>query len=572
MAKKKLAHRLLSAMVSLLSHARRPPPPLSTSRHAAAQAPPQCAHPRTAAHHRNGCPPAAAAGAAAPAVVVVDVDTALLRSPSLFPYFMLVALEAGGFLRGLALLLLYPVVLFAGGGGGAAVRVMAAAAFCGLRASRFRAGRAVLPKWLMEEVAAEGLAAARAAAGAAGRVVCVTAMPRVMVEGFLREYLEVDAVVAREMKVAWGFYTGLMEDAGEHEPAAMAMAAAAEGGGGKETVDVVGFTGSMEFLDHPVSRCCKEVYVVSPEEKSRWRPLPRGKYPKPMVFHDGRLAFLPTAAAAAAMFAWLPLGAALGAARLAVALAVPYRYSTPILAATGMSWRLKGERPPLPSAGGRRRGQLFVCNHRTLIDPVYVSVALDRPVRAVSYSLSRLSELISPIGRTVRLTRDRASDGAVMARLLAGGDLVVVCPEGTTCREPYLLRFSPLFAELSDDVVPVGIAVETSMFYATTAGGLKCFDPLYYMINPRMCYTVQFLGKVDTSPARDGAAPSTDVANLVQRKMGEALGYGCTMLTRKDKYLMLAGNDGVVRTDDKSAGGGAAAGAGKKAKTTEKNN
>uniref|UniRef100_A0A0A9CQ14 Uncharacterized protein n=1 Tax=Arundo donax TaxID=35708 RepID=A0A0A9CQ14_ARUDO len=108
------------------------------------------------------------------------------------------------------------------------------------------------------------------------------------------------------------------------------------------------------------------------------------------------------------------------------------------------------------------------------------------------------------------------------------------------------------------------------MFYATTAGGLKCFDPLYYMVNPRMCYTVQFLDKVDTSPVRDRAAPSTDMANLVQRKMGEALGYGCTMLTRKDKYLMLAGNDGIVRTDNKSAS--AAAAAGKKKKSAEKNN
>ena len=319
----------------------------------------------------------------------------------------------------------------------------------------------------------------------------------------------------------------------------------------------------------------QEIFLVSSDERSRWRPLARDKYPKPMVFHDGRLAFRPTAAHTLAMFAWLPFGAALGAARLAVALAAPYRYSTPLLAATGMSWRLEGGRPALPAGG---RGQLFVCNHRTLIDPVYVSVALDRQVRAVSYSLSRLSELISPIGRTVRLTRDRASDGAAMARLLDGGDLVVVCPEGTTCREPYLLRFSPLFAELGGErgVVPVALAVETSMFYATTAGGLKCFDPLYYMVNPRMCYTVQFLDKVDTSPVRSGAAPSTDMANLVQRKMGDALGYGCTMLTRKDKYLMLAGNDGVVRSsDDKSAAAttGAAATAGKKKdKSTEKKN
>ncbi|XP_062196904.1 probable glycerol-3-phosphate acyltransferase 3 [Phragmites australis] len=555
MAKKKLlAHKLFSTMVSLLLHGRRP---LSRAATATGNAAPPPPHPCQLVHH-NASPPTEKL-ADQQTTLVVDVDTALLRSGDLLPYFMLVALEAGGFLRGLLLLLLYPLVCCVSRG--VAMKLMAAVAFCGLRASRFRAGRAVLPKWFMEDVAAEGFEAVRAA----GRRVCVTGMPRVMVEGFLREYLEAEAVVGREMKVLWGFYTGLMQEEEEEDEQQVVMATE------EEKNIVVAFSGSMEFLKHPLSRSCKDIYVVSSEEKSKWRPLPRDKYPKPMVFHDGRLAFRPTAAYTAAMFAWLPFGAALGAARLAVALTVPYKYSTPILAATGMSWRLKGERPPLPSGG---RGQLFVCNHRTLIDPVYVSVALDRQVRAVSYSLSRLSELISPIGRTVRLTRDRDSDGQVMARLLDRGDLVVVCPEGTTCREPYLLRFSPLFAELSDDVVPVGIAVETSMFYATTAGGLKCFDPLYYMVNPRMCYTVQFLDKVDTSPVRDRAAPSTDMANLVQRKMGDALGYGCTMLTRKDKYLMLAGNDGIVRTDDKSQSASAAATAAgkKKKKSTEKNN
>lgn len=479
--------------------------------------------------------------------LVLDVEGGLLRSSSTFPYFMLVALEAGGFLRGLVLLLLYPLLCCMGSA--MALKIMAAVAFCGLRVSRFRAGCAVLPMWFLEDVGAEGFEVMRSAM----RRVCVTRMPRVMVEGFLKEYLEAEVVVGREMKVLWGFYTGLMEEeeggdgdqvvAGEEEK--------------KMEVDVVGFSSSLQFLQDPLSHCCKEVYLVTQEDKAKWQKLPRGKYPKPMVFHDGRLAFRPTAGNVLAMFMWLPFGVALGAARLAVALTVPYRYSTPVLAATGMSWRLKGERPPgLPGAGGRGRGQLFVCNHRTLIDPVYVSVALDRQVRAVSYSLSRLSELISPIGRTVRLTRDRDSDGRVMALLLDRGDLVVVCPEGTTCREPYLLRFSPLFAELSDDVVPVGIAVDTAMFYATTASGFKCFDPLYYMINPRMCYTVQFLDRVDTMAVRERKVPSTDMANLVQRKMGEALGYGCTMLTRKDKYLMLAGNDGVVKTDDKHSAAG----------------
>ncbi|CAN6363719.1 unnamed protein product [Urochloa humidicola] len=552
-----LARKLFSAMLSLL-HPRRSPPRIPNK-------PPAAAAPSIHVHHGGAFPPPSSSTIAA---LVVDVDAFLLRSgsaaaDSLFPYFMLVAMEAGGFLRGFVLLLLYPLLLLLPRA--AAVRVMAAAAFCGLRAARFRAGRAVLPKWLMEDLAADAFDAVRAAAaeeeGKKKRkvvVVCVTVMPRVMVEGFLREYLGMEAVVvvaAPEMKVKWGFFTGAMEE----DDAAGELVE-------KEEDAVVGLAGSPEFLHHPAARCCKEIFVVSSDEKRR--PLPRSKYPKPMVFHDGRLAFLPMAGNTLAMFLWLPAGAALGAARLAVALTVPYKYSTPILAATGMSWRLKGS-PPALTAGGR--GQLFACNHRTLIDPVYVSVALDRPVRAVSYSLSRLSELISPIGRTVRLTRDRAGDGAAMAALLAGGDLVVVCPQGTTCREPYLLRFSPLFAELADDVVPVGIAVETSMFYATTAGGLKCFDPLYYMANPRMCYTVEFLEKVDTSMARGGKVPSADVANLVQRRMGDALGYGCTMLTRKDKYLMLAGNDGVVRsTDDGKSAAAAAVGKEGSKKSAEK--
>ncbi|XP_040384763.1 probable glycerol-3-phosphate acyltransferase 3 [Oryza brachyantha] len=535
MPKKKLSQRLFSALVSLLLHGK----PLSRSS-SSSNNNTALLHPSLVHKSSFSSPPMEKLAAQ---TLVLDVEGSLLRSPSLFPYFMLVALEAGGFLRGLVLLLLYPLICCMGND--MALKVLAMVSFCGLRVNRFRAGRAVLPKWFLEDVGEEGFDVMRSAM----RRVCVTKMPRVMVEGFLKEYLEAEVVIGREMKVVLGFFTGLMEEeeeGGDQEEVLLEEK--------KMAVDVVGFSSSLEFFQHHLSHCCKEVYMVTREEKGRWSALPRHKYPKPMVFHDGRLAFRPTAGNALAMFTWLPFGVALGAARLVVSLAVPYRYSTPILAATGMSWRLKGARPPLAGGGaaGRRRGQLFVCNHRTLIDPVYVSVALDRPVRAVSYSLSRLSELISPIGRTVRLTRDRDSDGRVMARLLDGGDLVVVCPEGTTCREPYLLRFSPLFAELSDDVVPVGTAVDTSTFYATTAGGLKCFDPLYYIVNPRTCYTVQFLAKVDTTAARERRMPSTDMANLVQRKMGDALGYGCTMLTRKDKYLMLAGNDGVVKTEDQN--------------------
>lgn len=208
------------------------------------------------------CAPPAARLAGAGTTLVVDVDGALLlqrRRSLLFAYFMLVALEAGSFLRGLVLLLLYPVIACLGAlaGRDAAVRAMAAVAFCGLRVATFRAGRAVLPRWLLEDVAAEALQVTRRA-GDPARVVWASAMPRVMVEPFLREYLQVPpaaVVAAREMKTVWGLYTGLMEnecDVGEAMPVLRKNDC---GGGG----DVVGFSAgdSMEFLCSPLASICK---------------------------------------------------------------------------------------------------------------------------------------------------------------------------------------------------------------------------------------------------------------------------------------------------------------------------
>ncbi|XP_020271812.1 probable glycerol-3-phosphate acyltransferase 3 [Asparagus officinalis] len=495
--------------------------------------------------------------------LVFDVEGGLLRSSSSFPYFMLVALEEGGLLRGLILLLSYPLVCCLSQEMG--IRVMVMVSFCGLSKKSFAAGRVVLPKFLLEDVGLEGLALMRRGK----RRVCVSRMPRVMVEWFLKEYLDVEVVVGRELKVFCGYYTGFLE-AGDIEAV-------------KQEVD--GYVGVLNLTTKPfhmplflyiqydlptfsppfvtsISHCfcqeltnfyyllVQELYIVSEAEKRRWHPLPREKYPKPLIFHDGRIAFRPNPINTTAMFMWLPLGLTLAISRLIIGLTLPYNISTPLLASTSMKWRLKGTIPHSLLS----KAHLLVCNHRTLLDPVYINVALNKPVSTVTYSLSRVSEILSPI-KTVRLTRKRDVDRVAMEGMLSYGHNLVVCPEGTTCREPYLLRFSPLFTELADEIVAVAVDVRVSMFYATTAGGFKGFDALFYLLNPSMCYEVEFLETVDTGCVRRGEVSSTDMANVVQGVIGRALGFECTKLTRRDKYMVLAGNDVIVETNEKKTKG-----------------
>jgi len=288
----------------------------------------------------------------------------------------------------------------------------------------------------------------------------------------------------------------------------------------------------------------QEAYVVSNEESKNNSSsvMPRDKYPKPLIFHDGRLAFLPTPSAALFMFMWFPFGILLAIYRMLIGILLPYGLALSLGVWSGLNLQIKGN---LPEKSGQNQGVLYVCTHRTLLDPVFLSTCLAKPLTAVTYSLSKMSELIAPI-RTVRLTRDRKTDGETMHRLLREGDLVV-CPEGTTCREPYLLRFSSLFAELADEIVPVAINTHVSMFYGTTASGLKCLDPIFFFMNPRPSCYIEVLGKVPKELTCAGGRSSCEVANYIQKQLGDALGFECTTLTRRDKYMMLAGNEGIVK-------------------------
>lgn len=282
--------------------------------------------------------------------------------------------------------------------------------------------------------------------------------------------------------------------------------------------------------------------MVEEADKKKWQKLAREKYPKPLIFHDGRLALSPTLVNSLAILMWVPCGLILAFIRSIIGLSLPYNISAPLLAMSGL--HLTVTKPRETQITKKPKAHLYVCNHRTLLDPLYISFVLRKNLVAVTYSLSRMSELLSPI-KTVRLTRNRNEDSKMMKQLLKQhGNHVVVCPEGTTCREPYLLRFSPLFSEMCEEIAPVAIDSHVSMFHGTTASGLKYLDPVFFMMNPFPVYSIQFLEKV--SPSR--ATSRFEVANLIQARIGDALGFECTKLTRKDKYLILAGNEGTVST------------------------
>ncbi|XP_022683458.1 glycerol-3-phosphate 2-O-acyltransferase 6-like [Setaria italica] len=430
--------------------------------------------------------------------VAAELEGTLFISGSLFPYFLLVALEAGGPLRAAALLAAYPLAALLGAAFSSDDLPLLAMTFlstAGLAAGDVAAvARATLPRFFLADLRRSAFRAMTAARHGGERYV-VTRLPRLMAEPFVREYLGADVrVVGAELRVVGGRFSGTMASPGVAAGGDRSLGALlAVLGRDRPIVDVGLCTGAAGDRRQPAFlQVCQERRAVSAPEKSQATPLPRSEYPRPLVFHDGRLVRRPEPLAFLAILLWVPLGVVLS----------------------------------------------------TLMDPVILSTVLRRKVTAVTYSLAGFSELIAPIP-TVRLTRDRRRDSRIMRSELEQGDLVV-CPEGTTCREPYLLRFSPLFAEIAGgEVTPVAVRAGGAMFHGSTVRGHKWLDSVFFLMNPAPWYEIRLLAPVPTGGGGGASSSSRDVANGVQRMIGDELGFECTELTRRDKYRMIAGHDGV---------------------------
>ena len=210
----------------------------------------------------------------------------------------------------------------------------------------------------------------------------------------------------------------------------------------------------------------------------------------PFSFNSGRFVLFPKPRTAILVFLYVPLGLLLSLFRLLLLSCLPPKQLRFWLTLSGVNLTLQGNPPP--------HGSLIVANRRNPLDLVAITAVLQRDTHAV------------------------------------------VFPEETTCREPFLLKFSPLFAKLSDQITPVAIKVKEEIFYGTNSVGERRFrDVLFFLMNPRPGFEITFLERLPEECTCRGDRTKEEVAGHIQSLLGKTLGFHCTGFTLEEKLQQL---------------------------------
>lgn len=132
--------------------------------------------------------------------IAADLDGTLLKASLSFPYYILLAIQAGSLLRGIITILSLPFVTiaFIFISEELAAKIMIFVTFCGIKVSDIEAvSSSILPRLYAADVRIDSFELF----DSCERKVVVTANPVIVVETFAKEYLGAEKVIGTEIEV-----------------------------------------------------------------------------------------------------------------------------------------------------------------------------------------------------------------------------------------------------------------------------------------------------------------------------------------------------------------------------------
>nr|XP_043624658.1 probable glycerol-3-phosphate acyltransferase 8 [Erigeron canadensis] len=220
--------------------------------------------------------------------IAADLDGTLLKATLSFPYYILLAIEAGSLFRGLLVLLSIPIIAIISAfiSEDLAGRTLIFLTFSGIKVDDIEdASRSVLPRFYAADVRRDSFQIF----DSCEKKVIVTANPVVMVETFVKECLGGDKVLGTELEIDFrtNRATGFVAGPGFMIGQVKKFAVVEEFGDDLPDIGI-----GDRKTDHDFMSICKEGYMVPRDQNARV-VSPDGLKTQ-LIFHDGYLAQHPS--------------------------------------------------------------------------------------------------------------------------------------------------------------------------------------------------------------------------------------------------------------------------------------